>query len=161
MAKVTIVKNNKPVKEFEVVEGTNLRQAALANGVTVHHHPLEQKMWNIQMGILDTFGVPISEGVANFPTTAFQVLNCHGLALCGSCHVFVKKGMENLSEKGIREKARLSVATFAIGHEDEVRLACQTKVLGDVEVEFQPDQNIYGESFWEESPKGKEAAAAK
>lgn len=149
MAKVTVLKNSKPVQEFEVAEGTNLRQAALAHEVTVHHDALAQKSWNIALGLVDTFGVPVSQSVAEFPTKAVQVMNCHGLGTCGTCHVLVKKGMENLSPKGVWEKCRLGVSTFAIGHEEEVRLACQATILGDVEVEFQPEQNLYGENFWE------------
>lgn len=149
MAKVTVLKNNKPVSEFEVAEGTNLRRAALEHNVAVHHDPLAQKMWNISLGLVDAFGVPVGESAAAFPTRMTQTLNCHGLGMCGTCHVRVKKGMENLSPRGIWEKCRLGASTFAIGHEKETRLACQATILGDVEVEFQPDQNIYGESFWE------------
>jgi ferredoxin len=57
--------------------------------------------------------------------------------------------MENLSPKGFKERARLALASFAIGHEDEVRLACQAEVQGDVEVEIHPPMNLYGERFWE------------
>jgi ferredoxin len=78
-----------------------------------------------------------------------QYVNCMGLGSCGTCHVLVKKGTENLSPKGLKEKARLAVAFFAIGHEDEVRLSCQAQVQGDVEVEIHPAMNLYGERFWE------------
>ena len=33
--------------------------------------------------------------------------------------------------------------------EDEMRLACQTTVNGDIEVETQPPVRITGEKFWE------------
>jgi hypothetical protein len=35
-----------------------------------------------------------------------------------------------------------------IGHEDTMRLACQTKVLGDMEVETGPQLNLFGENFF-------------
>ncbi len=35
-----------------------------------------------------------------------------------------------------------------IGHEEEMRLSCQTKVYGDCKVEARPDLNLHGEKFW-------------
>jgi ferredoxin len=112
-------------KEIEVESGANLRQAALENGIQVHQH------------------------MVNLPESLVKIANCHGMGTCGTCHVHIKKGMENCSPKGAFEKFRLGVATFSIGHEDEIRLACQTKVLGDIEVETRPKLNLSGEHFWE------------
>lgn len=72
-------------------------------------------------------------------------LNCHGLGQCGECRVHIKSGMENTSKPGLVEKARTRFAYFRIGHEDEVRLACQTRVLGDIEVSTRPEFNWFGE----------------
>ncbi|HEV3080754.1 MAG TPA: 2Fe-2S iron-sulfur cluster-binding protein, partial [Gemmataceae bacterium] len=33
-----------------------------------------------------------------------RFLNCRGLGLCGTCRVVVRKGMENLGPKTLREK---------------------------------------------------------
>jgi hypothetical protein len=35
-----------------------------------------------------------------------------------------------------------------IGHEDTMRLACMTKVFGDIEVESCPEVNLFGENFF-------------
>lgn len=82
-----------------------------------------------------------------------RVLNCQGNGLCGSCKVLVKKGMENLSPKGLIEKFTLATSpttTFAIvGHEEEMRLSCQVKVNGDCTVETRPPFNWSGETFWQ------------
>lgn len=74
-----------------------------------------------------------------------RFLNCHGLAQCGECRVHIKKGMENTTKPGFLERARARFSFFRIGHEDEVRLACQTRVLGDVEVYTRPEFNWCGE----------------
>jgi ferredoxin len=86
-------------------------------------------------------GVSLYPGVHRF-------LNCHGLGQCGSCRVLITKGMENTSKKGLLESARLAVSLAAIGKEDTMRLACQTKVNGDITVETKPSMNLYGENFF-------------
>lgn len=126
MPKITFI-NEK--KEVEVPEGTNLRTAAMQNEIAIHH------------ASMDPLKLSISEKLV-------QYLNCHGLGTCGTCHVHIKKGMENCSAKGTWEKIRLGVATFSIGCEDEVRLSCQTRVNGDIEVLTHPPANLYGENFW-------------
>ena len=67
-------------------------------------------------------GIQIYQGLDRY-------LNCRGLGLCGTCLVLVKKGMENLSEKSLREKINFNVhpktMLAIIGHEEEARLACQ------------------------------------
>ncbi len=78
-----------------------------------------------------------------------RYLNCLGLGLCGTCRVVVKKGMENLSDVGFRERARLSVSLATIGNEKEMRLACQTSVKGDCTIETRPAFNVSGENFWQ------------
>lgn len=57
------------------------------------------------------------------------VINCHGLGTCGTCAVEVK-GV--VSEKSWRENARLSVPPHS--SDSSRRLACQVRVLGDLEV---------------------------
>ena len=137
MPKVKFLKDGKEIKEIEVHQGANLRRSALEAGVAVHHD-------------ID-------------PVTTFisQYANCHGLGMCGTCHVFIKKGMENCSRIAINEKARLWLGFFSIGHEKEVRLSCQTKVMGDIEVEVQPKGNTTGERFWEmkAAPHGRKEEA--
>jgi ferredoxin len=77
-----------------------------------------------------------------------KVLNCHGLASCGSCRVLITKGMENASPMGVLERMRLKVSMAYIGNENTMRLACQTSVNGDMEVLTKPSLNLYGENFF-------------
>jgi ferredoxin len=67
--------------------------------------------------------------------------------------VYVKKGMENLSAPGLIEKLNLAAhpATMMarIGHEDEMRLACQVQVNGDCTIETRPAFNWSGDNFWQ------------
>ena len=111
MPKITFTREN---RELEVPEGTNLRQAAMAEGIQLYR------------------------GVHRY-------FNCHGFSLCGECRVYITKGMENASPKTLLEKLRIGGSWFKLGHEDEVRLACQVKVLGDLEVRTQPEFNWFGE----------------
>jgi ferredoxin len=108
-------------KTIEVPEGANLRREALKAGVELY------------------------PGI-------HSILNCHGLRQCASCRVLIKKGQTNVSRQGIFEKLRLMtgpITYFArIGNEDSLRLACATKVLGDIEVETKPSINWHGDRFW-------------
>jgi 2Fe-2S ferredoxin len=64
---------------------------------------------------------------------------CGGNCACTTCHVIVKKGMENLSEMDEDEEGdRLQMAP---GLTLKSRLGCQCVVEGDVEVEI-PSWNI-------------------
>ncbi len=56
--------------------------------------------------------------------------------------------MENASPKGILESARLAVSLAAIGNEATMRLACQTRVNGDMTVTTCPSMNLYGDNFF-------------
>jgi ferredoxin len=77
-----------------------------------------------------------------------QVLNCHGFGQCGACRVLVTKGMENTSPKGMMESARLAVSLAYIGNEQTMRLACQTRVEGDITVTTCPPMNMFGDNFF-------------
>jgi ferredoxin len=150
MPKVVFV-NGKDKREVEVPEGAVLRDAALQAGIQVNYMPLE-----LGNGLLGRY------------------LNCHGLGHCGSCKVLVKKGMENLApkklsaaevqvhreqiekgqekpgqHKGLLERFTLWRMFSSIGHEDEMRLACQVAVHGDCTVELRPDFNWDGDNFWQ------------
>ena len=120
MPKVKFVKE---IKEVEVEPGANLRQVALREGVQLY--PGIHKNW---------------------------WANCHGFGHCASCRVQIIKGVENVSPQGFFEKFRLitgPITFFArLGHEKDLRLACQARVNGDIEVETQPEVNWHGERFW-------------
>jgi len=88
--------------------------------------------------------VAMAHGIQLYPGIK-KYLNCHGFAQCGECRVHVLKGMENLSPKTLPEKFRIAVSWFKFGHEQEVRLACQTRVEGDIELLTQPEFNWFGE----------------
>lgn len=83
-----------------------------------------------------------------------QKVHCPGLGVCTTCRVRIKKGVENVSRIGIRERLGMlgvfnPLAFWArLGNENEMRLSCRTKVNGDIEVETQPEMNWHGERFW-------------
>ena len=91
-------------------------------------------------------GIPIYKGLDRY-------LNCRGFGLCGTCRVLVKKGMENLNAKTVMERLNLNLHPLtlfaALGHEDEMRLACQVQVNGDCTIETTPSFNWSGENFWQ------------
>ncbi|NBU40607.1 MAG: (2Fe-2S)-binding protein [Planctomycetia bacterium] len=89
----------------------------------------------------------LAAGVALYPGV-HRFVNCHGLGQCGSCRVLITKGMEHASPKGLLETARLAVSLAYIGNEKTMRLACQTKVHGDITVETKPPLNLFGENFF-------------
>ncbi len=59
--------------------------------------------------------------------------NCGGNCACTTCHVIIKKGMENLSELEDEESDMLDKAK---GLTLTSRLGCQALVYGDVVVEI-------------------------
>jgi len=66
---------------------------------------------------------------------SFQWLNCHGLGCCGTCALKV----EGLTSKPTRiETLRLSLPPHKNSSTKHLRLACQTRVLGDVWVDKLP-----------------------
>lgn len=118
MPTVTFVSDKKSI---EVPEGSNLRKQARKNGIELYAGP-------------------------------HRYVNCRGNGVCCSCRVHVKKGVENLSKPGFWERLNTWINPLGffsrIGHEDEMRLACQAKVYGDCEVEARPQLNLHGEKFW-------------
>jgi ferredoxin len=108
-------------KSIEVPAGSNLRREALKAGVQLYPFP-------------------------------HNYANCLGMGLCTSCRVVVKKGLENCSQQGAYEKLTMithPLTFFArLGHEKDLRLACQMQVNGDIEVQTRPPMNWHGENFW-------------
>jgi ferredoxin len=134
-----VIKFVKEKVEIEVPEGANLRDEALKAGVNVH------------------------QGVNGFGAGINKYVNCHGFGQCGTCRVLVTKGMENTSPMGTMERWRFRypvptpltpggvdpIPCLAfVGHEDTMRLACKTKVYGDIEVETGPALDLFGENFF-------------
>src|SRR5215210_6793179 len=77
-----VVKFVKENKEIEVPSGANLRQEAMKAGINVH------------------------QGVNGFGAGINKLLNCHGIAQCGTCRVKITKGMDHASPMGLMEKLR-------------------------------------------------------
>ncbi len=65
----------------------------------------------------------------NLYNGVFAVANCHGLDTCGTCAVGVAGEVSDMEGK---EKLRLSLPPHDLSKNR--RLACQTKVLGNVAV---------------------------
>ena len=89
----------------------------------------------------------LQAGVNLYPAVN-KVVNCHGFGTCGTCRVLVTKGMENTSPKGLIESGLLAVSLAYIGNEETMRLACQTRVNGDITVTTCPPVNLYGDNFF-------------
>lgn len=113
------------VNEKQTVEaeaGENLRQIALRNGIQIYKGP-------------------------------HTVVNCRGLGQCGSCNVVIKSGEGNCNKRGLWERFRVLVGPLLFWKSlsrgpDKLRLACRTKVNGDIEVETHPENNWHGDKFW-------------
>ena len=110
----------KEKKTIEVEPGANLRRVALDNGIQVYWGP-------------------------------HQFINCMGFGCCGTCKVLIKKGEESVSRPGWWERFRKlwpDLVLWRIGNENSLRLSCQCRVNGDIEVETTPAGNWHGERFW-------------
>jgi ferredoxin len=134
--------------EVEVAPGANLRLVALENGIAIHHHGFgKPSRMAAYLNCSTLLGADLIRKVLGPKSKLAELLSP---AFCGTCHVYIKSGMENCSKKGIKESVRLCAASFTIGHESEVRLACQTHVMGDIEVQTAPPANYFGEEkFWQ------------
>ncbi|MNX67910.1 2Fe-2S ferredoxin [compost metagenome] len=64
---------------------------------------------------------------------------CGGFCACSSCHIHVEKGMEHTSEQEDPEADQVEMAQ---GISLKSRLACQTKVYGDIIVRLPPQKGL-------------------
>lgn len=72
-----------------------------------------------------------------------SIANCHGLGTCGTCAVEIRDGAETVTPPTSMERWRMSVPPH---HPDRgLRLACQCRVVGDVEV--LKHDGIWGQSI--------------
>ena len=127
------IKFVKEKKEVDVPVGANLRREAINAGINLH------------------------QGVNGIGENANKFLNCHGFGLCGTCRVLVTEGNEehtnNLTfTEWLKFKTPFSpdpIACLAyVENEETMRLACKTKVMGDIEVQSAPEFNLFGEKFF-------------
>jgi ferredoxin len=133
-----IVKFVKEKKEIEVAEGANLRAEAVKAGIN------------------------LNQGLNGFGASVNKYINCTNLTCglmsgsCGTCRVLITKGMENTNGLTTKEWLRFKTPIMPdpipclafVGHEDTMRLACCTKVMGDIEVESGPEVNLFGQNFF-------------
>lgn len=94
--------------------------------VTVRDREIECDEGAILRDVLLEAGISPHNGKAD-------TFNCRGLATCGTCAVAVTG---DVSDPGPRERVRLSVPPHDPG--TGLRLACQTRVTGDVRVTKHP-----------------------
>ncbi len=96
-------------KTIEVPVGANLRRALLNNGISPYI------------------------GVA-------KLINCRGFELCGTCRVEVVDGKGASPKREDEEETLISSTPFyARKIEKNIRLACQTSVVGDIAVKTYPN----------------------
>ena len=81
---------------------------------------------------------------------------CGGVCSCSTCHVWVKKGLESLSEA---EDAEQDILDRAFDVKPTSRLGCQA-VLGDQEVLVQISEESE-KTWYDEHPKERHEAEAK
>ena len=58
---------------------------------------------------------------------------CGGFCSCATCHIIVRKGLDQVSAKDEDEVERLEMEDLTA---DDARLGCQTKVNGDCTIEM-------------------------
>ena len=79
---------------------------------------------------------------------------CGGVCACSTCHVYVTKGFDKLSEI---EDEEFDILDKAFDVKSTSRLGCQAKVHGDIEVEIS-DESF--QAFLDEHPQHKQKALA-
>ena len=105
MPKVTFIKDGKETTvEFE------------QGKLPFQEHGLPESFLDVAMN----FGIPLEHA-------------CGGSCACTTCHVIIRKGMQNLSDMEDNEADRLDTAWDLT---TESRLGCQAVIKGDVTVEF-------------------------
>ena len=105
MPKVTFIKDGKETTvEFE------------SGKLEYQHHGLPESFLDVAMN----FGIPLEHA-------------CGGSCACTTCHLIIRKGMQNLSEEQDNELDRLDTAWDLT---TSSRLGCQAVIKGDVVAEF-------------------------
>ncbi len=79
---------------------------------------------------------------------------CGGVCACSTCHVYVTKGFDSLSEI---EDEEFDILDKAFDVRSTSRLGCQAKVEGDIEVEIS-DESF--QAFLDEHPEAKQKVLA-
>lgn len=58
---------------------------------------------------------------------------CGGFCACTTCHIYVREGQQSISKMESEESERLE---YKDGRKENSRLACQSKVYGDLILEI-------------------------
>ena len=115
---MAIIKFVNEKKEIQVPEGSNLRKEAMAAGVGLYP------------GIHKVPELPRSGSVRQLPRADHQ------------------RDGKRQPGRFLGEDAAEILSFAIIGHEDTMRLSCQTKVYGDMEVVTKPPMNWFGDNFF-------------
>jgi len=139
MPKVTFIKDGKETTvEFE------------SGKLEYQHHGLPESFLDVAMN----FGIALEHA-------------CGGSCACTTCHLIIRKGMENLSEEQDNELDRLDTAWDLT---TSSRLGCQAVIKGDVVAEFPMYTRNYvqeggaiqlGKSEEQQADRDKERAGAR
>lgn len=88
-----------------------------------------------------TLEVPAGQDVLHAALEHGLVLDhaCGGFGACTTCHVYVEEGMEHTSPILDAEADRVDCATAPTLNS---RLACQTRVYGDIVVRMPPQKGL-------------------
>lgn len=106
MPKVTFIMRDKTERTVEFESGA----------LEYQFHGLPESFLDVAMN----FGIPLEHA-------------CGGSCACTTCHLVIRKGMENLSEMEEKEADRLDTAWDLTTMS---RLGCQAVIKGDVVAEF-------------------------
>ena len=113
-----------------------------------------------------TFRSPLQEIVAEVPpgTSILEAAekvggqvghSCGGVCACSTCHVWVRKGLDSLSEQDDMEIDRLDLAYDV---KPQSRLACQSKVGSDEVEVWITEESL--KAFMDENPNVRHALEA-
>jgi ferredoxin, 2Fe-2S len=82
---------------------------------------------------------------------------CGGVCACSTCHVYVRSGMELLSEM---EDDENDILDKAFDVRSQSRLGCQARLVRDGTVEIEISRESY-ETYYSEHPTERRVAGAK
>ena len=100
MPKVKFIKEK---VEVEVEQGANLRDVARENGIEIHHHGIGNQFDASAKYLNCSILSDLAKSCCGKDTAWAPLV---GGGMCGTCHVYIKNGMENCSQKTVKEKIR-------------------------------------------------------
>jgi len=102
--------------------------------------------------------VPIGTSILEASNKAHAQVGsaCGGVCACSTCHVYVKQGLEVLSEASDREE---DIMDKAFDVRSNSRLGCQSRILRDTTIVVEISRESR-KAFLDEHPELRAAAAA-